>query len=149
MESSKSLFAVIRQYGSLYNPQKPLEAQPEWEAHRVFMNALEAEGLARLAGPLEETAEVLLIFRGENKEEIDRRLKADLWDPLDRADSTVGICGSARWRRAALAMSMPSLPRMATLHSFVVNGPIPGRHSAAPLIWACWETCGPMRRSYK
>ena len=79
MESSKSLFAVIRQYGSLYNPQKPLEAQPEWEAHRVFMNALEAEGLARLAGPLEETAEVLLIFRAENKEEIDGRLKADPW----------------------------------------------------------------------
>ena len=43
------------------------------------MNALEAEGLARLAGPLEETAEVLLIFRAENKEEIDRRLKADPW----------------------------------------------------------------------
>ena len=111
MESSRSLFAVIRRYGPPYDPQKPLEAQPEWEAHRVFMNALEAEGLARLAGPLEETAEVLLIFRGENKEEIDRRLKADLWDPLDRADSTVGICGSARWRRAAFVMSMPNSPR--------------------------------------
>jgi uncharacterized protein YciI len=79
MESGKSLFAVIRQYGSLYDPQKPLEAQPEWEAHRVFMNALESEGLARVAGPLEETAEVLLIFRAANKEEIDRRLKADPW----------------------------------------------------------------------
>ena len=53
MESSKSLFAVIRRYGSPYDPQKPLEAQPEWEAHRFFMNTLGAEGLARLAGPLE------------------------------------------------------------------------------------------------
>ena len=79
MESSRSLFAVIRRYGPPYDPQKPLEAQPEWEAHRVFMNQLEATGLARLAGPLEETAEVLLIFRAENKEEIDRRLKADPW----------------------------------------------------------------------
>ena len=79
MESSKSLFAVIRRYGPPYDPRKPLEAQPEWEAHRVFMNQLEAQGLARLAGPLEETAEVLLIFRAENKEEIDRRLKADPW----------------------------------------------------------------------
>jgi uncharacterized protein YciI len=79
MESSKSLFAVIRRYGPPYDPQKPLEAQPEWEAHRVFMNQLEAAGLARLAGPLEETPEVLLIFRAENKEEIDRRLKADPW----------------------------------------------------------------------
>jgi uncharacterized protein YciI len=79
MESSKSLFAVIRRYGPPYDPQKPLEAQPEWEAHRVFMNQLETAGLARLAGPLEETAEVLLIFRAENKEEIDRRLEADPW----------------------------------------------------------------------
>jgi uncharacterized protein YciI len=79
MEGSKSLFAVIRRYRPPYDPHKPLEAQPEWEAHRVFMNQLEAAGLARLAGPLEETAEVLLIFRGENKEEIDRRLKADPW----------------------------------------------------------------------
>ena len=79
MESSRSLFAVIRRYGPPYDPQKPLEAQPEWEAHRVFMNQLETAGLARLAGPLEETAEVLLIFRAENKEEIDRRLEADPW----------------------------------------------------------------------
>ena len=79
MESSRSLFAVIRRYGPPYDPQKPLEAQPEWEAHRVFMNQLETAGLARLAGPFEETAEVLLIFRAENKEEIDRRLEADPW----------------------------------------------------------------------
>jgi uncharacterized protein YciI len=79
MESSKSLFAVIRRYGPPYDPQKPLEAQSEWEAHRVFMNQLEAEGVARLAGPLEGTTEVLLIFRADNKGEIDRRLAADPW----------------------------------------------------------------------
>ena len=44
---------VIRRYGPPYDPQKPLEAQRDWEGHRLFMNALEAEGLARLAGPLE------------------------------------------------------------------------------------------------
>jgi uncharacterized protein YciI len=33
----------------------------------------------RLGGPLEETAEVLLVFRAENKEEIDRLLKDDPW----------------------------------------------------------------------
>ena len=79
MESSRSLFAVFRRYGPPYDPQKPLEAQAEWEAHRVFMNQLEAAGVARLAGPLEGTAEVLLIFRAENKEEIERHLKADPW----------------------------------------------------------------------
>jgi uncharacterized protein YciI len=79
MERSKRLFVVIRRYGPPYDPQKPLEAQPEWEAHRVFMNALEAEGLARLAGPLAETTEVLLVFRAENAAEIEQRLGADPW----------------------------------------------------------------------
>jgi len=43
------------------------------------MNALEAEGSARLAGPLEGTGEVLLIFRAESADEIERRLAADPW----------------------------------------------------------------------
>jgi uncharacterized protein YciI len=79
MESSKSLFVVMRRYGPPHDPQKPIEAQLDWESHRIFMNALEAEGLARLAGPLEGTTEVLLIFRVENAEEIEERLRADPW----------------------------------------------------------------------
>src|SRR5215813_495909 len=70
MESRKSLFVVIRRYGPPYDPQKPLEAQLDWEGHRLFMNALEAEGLARLAGPLEGTTEVLLVFRADSENEI-------------------------------------------------------------------------------
>jgi uncharacterized protein YciI len=79
MESRRSLFVVIRRYGPLYDPQKPLEAQLDWEGHRIFMNALEAEGLARLAGPLEGNTEVLLVFRADNEDEIDERLEADPW----------------------------------------------------------------------
>jgi uncharacterized protein YciI len=79
MESSRSLFVVFRRYGPPYDPEKPLEAQLDWEGHRIFMNALEAEGLARLAGPLEGAAEVLLVFRADNEYEIDERLKADPW----------------------------------------------------------------------
>jgi uncharacterized protein YciI len=74
-----SLFAVIRRYGPPFDPQKPLEAQPEWEGHRAFMNAIEAEGLARLAGPLIGTGEVLLIFRARSDAEIEGRLAADPW----------------------------------------------------------------------
>jgi uncharacterized protein YciI len=79
VDSGKSLFMVIRRYGSPYDAGKPLEGQLDWESHRVFMNALEAEGLARLAGPLVGTGEVLLIFRAENEDEIERRLAADPW----------------------------------------------------------------------
>jgi uncharacterized protein YciI len=79
MENRKSLFVVMRRYGPPYDPQKPLEEQLDWEGHRIFMNALEAEGLARLAGPLEGTTEVLLVFRADNEDEIGERLEADPW----------------------------------------------------------------------
>lgn len=68
----KSLFGVIRRYGPLCHAREPLEAQPEWEAHRAFMNASEANGLARLAGPVEGRDKVLLICRAENEEGINR-----------------------------------------------------------------------------
>jgi uncharacterized protein YciI len=79
METGKNLFVVMRRYGPPYDPQKPLEAQLHWEHHRIFMNALEAEGLARLAGPLVGTDEVLLVFRAESADEIETRLTADPW----------------------------------------------------------------------
>jgi hypothetical protein len=79
MDNPKQFFVVIRRYGPPYDPAKPLEAQLDWEAHRVFMNALEAKGLARLAGKLEGTGEVLLVFRGENEREIEQCLAPDPW----------------------------------------------------------------------
>jgi uncharacterized protein YciI len=79
MEQRKNLFVVIRRYGPPYDPQKPLEAQLDWEGHRIFMNALEAEGFVRLGGPLEGTGEVLLVFRAADKDEIEARLGADPW----------------------------------------------------------------------
>jgi uncharacterized protein YciI len=93
MPGESALFAVIRRYGPPFDPQKPLEAQPEWEGHRVFMNALEAEGLARLAGPLVDTGEVLLVFRAASEGEIQERLAADPWTRSGIL-STVQI---ARW----------------------------------------------------
>ena len=48
------LFAVVRRYGPPYARGLLLEEQQDWEAHRMFMNRLEAEGLVRLGGPLEE-----------------------------------------------------------------------------------------------
>jgi uncharacterized protein YciI len=79
MKPEKSLFVVIRRYRPPYDRQKPLEAQLDWEDHRVFMNALEAEGVVRLGGPLEGTDEVLLVLRAESVDEIEERLGADPW----------------------------------------------------------------------
>ena len=74
-----SVFAVIRTRGETWKDGVPLEQQDEWEPHRVFMNALEAEGFVLLGGPLEPSRDVLLIFRAESPEQIERRLAEDPW----------------------------------------------------------------------
>jgi uncharacterized protein YciI len=88
----QDLFVVIRRYGPPYEPDRPLEEQQDWEAHRMFMNALEAEGFARLGGPLEEREDVLLVFRAESNGEIERRLADDPW-------TKSGILSTARISR--------------------------------------------------
>jgi hypothetical protein len=48
------LFAVIQTHGAGFKPV-PLEQQEDWRAHADFMNALEAEGVVLMGGPLEGT----------------------------------------------------------------------------------------------
>jgi uncharacterized protein len=79
VDMDQALFMVIRRYGPPHDSGKPLEAQLDWEAHRVFMNALEAEGVARLAGPLEGGEDVLLVFRAASADAVEQRLAADPW----------------------------------------------------------------------
>jgi len=72
-------FAVFRDYGPGFVPGQPLEVQPDWAEHARFMNDLEAEGLVRLAGPLGDTEDVLLVMPGGSAMEIERRLADDPW----------------------------------------------------------------------
>lgn len=73
------LFAVFRDYGPGFVPGQPLEAQPGWPAHARFMDELQAEGVALLAGPLGDTEDVLLILRADDASQIERRLADDPW----------------------------------------------------------------------
>jgi len=77
------LFAVIRTRGSAWRPGASLEEQPSWEQHAQFMNALEAEGIVVLGGPLEGTPDVLLVMRADRAQEIVERLGGDPWAGLD------------------------------------------------------------------
>jgi len=77
------LFAVTRTRGPNWNANVPLERQHDWRGHADFMNALHAEGFVVLGGPLEGTADVLLIIRAKSPREIHRRLKADSWTKKD------------------------------------------------------------------
>lgn len=75
----QQLFAVIRTRGPAWRDSQPLEGQVDWPAHASFMNALAKEGFVVLGGPLEGTADVLLIVRAGGSDEIRRRLAEDPW----------------------------------------------------------------------
>jgi uncharacterized protein YciI len=81
-------FAVIRTRGVAWDRATPLRQQPLWTEHAAFVDALEAEGLIRIAGPLDDGRDdVLLICRGDSAEAIEARLAADPW-PTDMLATT-------------------------------------------------------------
>jgi uncharacterized protein YciI len=65
-----------------------LREQALWDEHARFMNAVEVEGLVRLAGPLEGANDVLLICRGESPEAVEARLVQDPWTRADLLHTT-------------------------------------------------------------
>ena len=67
------LFAVVRTRAAGWHRTADLEDQPEWREHADFMNALQAEGLVLLGGPLDGTTDVLLIMRAGSEEEMKKR----------------------------------------------------------------------------
>jgi len=73
------VFAVIRTRGPAWQDGRRLEDQVDWPTHASFMNALAKEGFVVLGGPLEGTADVLLIVRAGSPDEIRARLAADPW----------------------------------------------------------------------
>jgi uncharacterized protein YciI len=73
------LFAVLRQRGAGWNGARSLEQQREWSEHAAFMDGLEAEGFALLAGPLQDTGDALLIVRARDEQEVHARLAEDPW----------------------------------------------------------------------
>jgi hypothetical protein len=77
------LFAVIRRQGAEWQHDRSLEGQPLWRQHADFMNGLAAEGVVVLGGPLEGTADVLLVMRAESPELITQRLDDDPWTSLE------------------------------------------------------------------
>src|SRR5207247_7129653 len=94
------LFAVIRTRGPAWQGSQPLEGQPDWAGDASFMNALAKEGFVVLGGPLEGTADTLLIVRATTPDEVRSRLAPI---PGRAAISSAspgsrrGPCGSARW----------------------------------------------------
>ena len=74
-----AVFAVIRRRTEAWDRSRGLEEQEAWPEHADFMDALEADGFARLAGPLEDSEQVLIIVSAESPEQVETRLAADPW----------------------------------------------------------------------
>ena len=103
----KQLFAVIRTHGGAWQASRPLEGQEDWAGHAAFMNALESEGFVVLGGPLEGTADNLLVIRARTTEEIADRLSADPWVRRD----LLRLSRVARWDLRLGSLSLGSRGR--------------------------------------
>jgi hypothetical protein len=75
-------FAVLRRRGPAWDHARGLREQRLWDEHATFTDGLAAAGRLRLAGPLGESNEVLLIMRGDNEAAVARCLADDPW-PTD------------------------------------------------------------------
>ena len=78
----KRTFAVTRTYGDAWEHSRALEEQQAWQPHATFMNALHADGFVVLGGPLDGTADVLLIVHADDEAEIRSRLEKDPWSRM-------------------------------------------------------------------
>jgi uncharacterized protein YciI len=76
-------YVVIRTRGPAWQESLAMESQVDWAPHAAFMDSLAAEGFVILAGPLEGTADVLLVVRAESPAQIRSRLAEDPWDARD------------------------------------------------------------------
>jgi uncharacterized protein len=70
-------YAVVEQHGAAWDRSRPLREQAMWADHAAFMDALTAEGVVVLGGPLAGGA--LLIIDAESEEVIRARLADDPW----------------------------------------------------------------------
>lgn len=73
------LFVVIRTRGPAWQDSRPMESQADWAPHASFMNSLAKERFVILGGPLEGSADVLLVTRAKTADEVRSRLADDPW----------------------------------------------------------------------
>ncbi len=75
------LFVQINEQGPRWTEGRPMREQAGWAEHAAFMNALEADRLVVLGGPLRGSPRhrAMLVLRAESAEALQRRLEQDPW----------------------------------------------------------------------
>jgi uncharacterized protein YciI len=79
----QQLFVVMRTRGPAWQESRSLEEQADWAAHASFMNGLLRDGAVILGGPLEGTADVVLVMRARTADEVRSWLARDPWAGQD------------------------------------------------------------------
>lgn len=76
-----ALFLQINEQGPRWVPGRPMREQAGWAEHAAFMNALEADGLVVLGGPIGggRRHRAMLVLRTENLDSLRVRLAEDPW----------------------------------------------------------------------
>jgi uncharacterized protein len=74
-------FVVINEQGPAWVPGRSMRDQAKWTEHAAFMNAVTAEGLVVLGGPIRGagTHRARLIVKAASEAEMTARLAEDPW----------------------------------------------------------------------
>ena len=76
-----SLFVVVEEQGPNWKPGSSMRSQPGWDEHAQFIDAIEAQRMVVLGGPLQHPAghRAMLVFDAPDEATVRRRLAEDPW----------------------------------------------------------------------
>jgi uncharacterized protein YciI len=80
---------MLRRSGPDWDPLRPLEQQPGWQAHASFMDGLVDAGCVILGGPLADEERVVYAFEAESEEAVRATLARDPWNESHLVIETV------------------------------------------------------------
>lgn len=77
-----ALYLVRQGRGPAYDPTRARRAQPGWDEHAAFMDALAERGIVRLGGPVGDDVDggdALVVVSGADQEAVRAALRPDPW----------------------------------------------------------------------
>ena len=83
MAATPAYYAVTETQGPGWDPSRARREQDKWDEHASFMDGLVEDGFVVLGGPVGTGEDVLLILRAGSEREIEARLAADPWLPME------------------------------------------------------------------
>jgi uncharacterized protein YciI len=81
--AQSSLFAVIREGGARWDPERPPHEQDAWDEHLGFMGGLVESGFVVLGGWLADAPRTLLVVAAHDEAEIRSRFEDDPYAAME------------------------------------------------------------------